>query len=511
MTSAVEGRPIVALTDGVKRYGGTLALDHVSVTVRPGEVVGLIGQNGAGKSSLLKVLCGIEQLTSGTLDVRGETDSLAGIIDAADHGVGMVFQEQSLIPNLTVAENIILGRRHAATKQGLIRWKSLEQYAHQQLSKIEAHGINPSATVSTLSFAERQSVELAKVVSLENRYPGPPLALLDEPTSILDAPQIALLFKQIRRLAERAGVVFVSHRLDEVLEISDRVYIMRDGQVVAEREVSDCDTDDLYELMVGQVASSDFYLRSDFASPTMRPDAPRIRLDALSGDGFDDVSLELHPGEILGIAGVIGSGRDHLCRAIFGANPITSGSITLDGREFRPRTPAASSRSGIGFVPAERKVEGMISGGTVRTNIVLGRSASGTALLMDRSTEDALVSKWIDQLDIKTPHPDVNINNLSGGNQQKAVLAKWLAKDLKVLILDHPTRGLDVGAKQEVYRVVRDAARQGVSIIVLADTLDEILGLSDQVLTMRDGRVTGFFPDCMVTPPSPAQLVELMV
>lgn len=502
--------PVVRVEGATKRFPGVTALDDVSVELRSGEVVGLIGQNGSGKSTLLKCLVGINQLDAGRILVRGEPTRIRGVADAGAQGIGIVFQEQSLLPNLTVAENILLGKPSASTRGGWYRWGALRREAEGHLAKIESD-ISPGALVGDLPFGQRQMVELAKVLALEERVEGDLVILFDEPTSVLAAEEIEQLFRQVRRLRERACVVFVSHRLEEVLEVSDRVYVLSDGRQVAERPAADTDPEDLYHLMVGAERAQDYYLRAE--RHARQAPQPVLEVEGLASDGaFEDVSFTLGAGQVLGIAGVVGSGREALCRALFGAEPVSSGTMRLADQRFQPRGPGEAVRAGIGFVPAERNTEGVVRGRSVHENMVLAFDSDlRRGPFLDRRAERAAVSRWMEDLRVKAPSTDVAIDQLSGGNAQKVVLGKWLlGTDLKVLVLDHPTRGLDGGAKGDLYRIIRRLAADGLAILLMSDTLEETLGLSDDVLVMRDGAVSGSF-STHEEPPSPEQLVELMV
>ncbi|TDD05838.1 sugar ABC transporter ATP-binding protein [Nonomuraea deserti] len=503
--------PLLSIEGLTKRYGRTVALDEVDLEIRPNEVVGLIGQNGAGKSTLLKLLAGVQQPDSGRLVMRGSPIKVRNPAHAAEQGIGMVFQEQSLVPNLTVAENIFLGRPNPGTAGGVYKWRRLNALAREQLEKTGSE-ISPSALVQRLSFADRQMVELTKVLALEERTDGDLLILFDEPTSVLSAAEIETLFAQIRRLKRRASIVFVSHRMDEVLAISDRIYVMRDGRRVAERDAAACDENELYSLMVGENRAEDYFLDAD-RKPYDRS-ATALEVEGLTAEGsFSDVTFSVCPGQIVGVAGVIGSGREALCRALFGALPTAAGRVRLRGEEVTMASPRDGVRLGVGYLPAERKHEGMVAERSISENLVLASTPALTrAGLLSWARESDLVEGWIERLGVKAPSARVKISQLSGGNQQKVVLAKWLAlPHLRVLVLDHPTRGLDLKAKTDVYKHVRAAAARGVAIVLLSDTLEELLGLSDEIVVMRDGRVTGHFPDVPDTPPSSEELVKLMV
>ncbi len=340
-----------------------------------------------------------------------------------------------------------------------------------------------------LSFAARQMVELAKALTLEEHAAGHLVILLDEPTSVLERAEIDILFARVRALKSRASFVFVSHRLDEVLQLADRVYVMKDGAVVAELPTADADVTTLHRLMVGRSLQADYY-----REPLQRPIQPHVLLEVegLSyGKAYRDVSFKLHAGEILGIAGVIGSGREELARTLAGFAPHEGGSIRIAGREVALATPADAVDLGIGYVPRERRVEGLVLFLPVAANITMADLASLTRYgLVNAREEQRRSRQWVERLKIRTPNVQALCLNLSGGNQQKVVLAKWLNAKAKILILDHPTRGLDVGAKEEVYEFVRAVTAEGLAIVLTSDTLEETIGLSHSIVVMRDGEIT---------------------
>ncbi len=492
-----------------KSFGVVKALSNVSLEIRPREVVGLIGENGAGKSSLLKVLSGNQKPDTGTMELRGEPTTFSSIAQAMSHGVAMVYQEQSLLPNVTVAENILLGNERTAVRHGIYRWKHMKQVAQRHLDEVKSSA-SPSAITDTLPFASRQMVEVAKALATGDGSPHEPVILLDEPTSVLETGDIETLFSLIRRVKQRASVVFVSHRLEEVLEICDRVYVMRDGQVVAEVDPKHADVDQLFRLMVGREHTSGHF-REDLSQPAGAED--RVRIDGLSGPGFKDVSFSVKRGEIVSILGVQESGRENLGRCLFGALPVRAGQISIDGRPLTLQSTRAAVKSGIGYVPSERKIDGAVMGMSVADNMTLAHpSVVSTLGVLRGGSIRSTVTDWIKRFGIKTPGPSAEIVNLSGGNQQKVVLAKWvMAPDLRVLILDTPTRGLDVGAKSDVYAILHELAARGVSVIVLADSLEEGIYLSHRVITMADGVVTGEFPSRPGDRPSRTALIERMV
>jgi ribose transport system ATP-binding protein len=470
-----------------KQFVGTRALDDVSVEIRRHEVVGLIGENGAGKSTLLKILSGIYQPDSGTVHLHGQPVKFRNIAHAMKQGVAMVFQEQSLLPNISVAENIYLGNERDAVKQGVFRWPLLRKRATEKLDAIGSQ-VSPRTRTDQLSFAKRQMVEIAKAMATGESSHHDPVILLDEPTSVLEAAEIQRLYEVIHELKKRASVVFVSHRMEEVLEVCDRVYIMRDGKVVAERTKDEIDVPELFRLMVGRDISDSYYAENEQAA---RQDDVRVRVSGLAGRGFTDVSFDLHAGEVLTVLGVQDSGREDLARALFGAAVTTAGTVALDGKRVRFRSPADAVKAGIGYVPGER----------VMTGPVLAHS-------LERKT----VNEWISKLNIKTPSGKTSMASLSGGNQQKVVLAKWLLDpSLRVLILDTPTRGLDIGAKADVYALVRQLACNGISVLLLADSLEEGIAMSHRVITMKDGRLSGEFDSAPGARPERTDVLERMV
>jgi len=492
-----------------KSFPGVKALRDVSIEVRPNEVVGLIGENGAGKSTLMRVLAGTYRPDSGSLRLEGEELRLRNARDAAMHGIGMVFQEQSLLLNLSVAENIYLGQEHQFLRFGTVNWKAMNAAARRQLAKIGID-LDVRARTSELSFAARQMVELAKALTLEEIVDRQLVILLDEPTSVLAASDIQVLFQRVRSLKARASFVFVSHRLDEVLAISDRVYTMKDGQVVAEHQAAAVTAPELHRVMVGRGLQAEYYRET-----RQKPPGDKVMVEArglgLAG-AYDGIDLTIRAGQIVGIAGVVGSGREELVRTIGGYVRQTAGTLSIAGEAVRFSSPGHAVRKGIGSVPRERRIEGLVMFLSIAENITLADLSSvmrNGAISYGR--ERALAADWIRRLRIKAPGPDVACRKLSGGNQQKVVLARWMTAGSKVLILDHPTRGLDVGAKEEVYDLIRDLCDQGVAILLISDTLEETIGLSHTVLVMRDGEITARHDASPGKKPDQVDLVVMMV
>jgi ribose transport system ATP-binding protein len=492
-----------------KSFVGVPALKAVNLEIRPNEVVGLIGENGAGKSTLMRILAGTHHPDSGTLLLDGKPLKLRSARDAAAHGIGMVFQEQSLLLNMSVAENIYLGQENRFVRFGIVDWRAMHASARRQLEKIGVD-IDVTARTSELTFAARQMVELAKALTLEESVSRPLVILLDEPTSVLSAADIDVLFKRVRSLKSRASFVFVSHRLDEVLRISDRVYTMKDGEVVAEHDARKVSGAELHKIMVGRGIQASYYKED-----RQLPAHDEIVVDAkgLGAVGsFHDVDLQIRAGEIVGIAGVVGSGREEVTRTVGGFMPHTAGTLKIRGDDVHFRSPEQAVKRGIGYIPRERRVEGLVMFLSIAENISLADLSSVMSNgAISYRRERSLAAEWIRKLKIKAPGPDIACRKLSGGNQQKVVLARWMTAGSRILVLDHPTRGLDVGAKEEVYELVRELSSQGIAILLISDTLEETIGLSHRVLVMRDGAVTARFDALPGSKPEQVDLLEAMV
>lgn len=484
-----------------KSFGSVRALDDVSIEVGANEVVGLIGENGAGKSTLLKILNGVYQPDAGRIAGEGGELALRSPLDAEAAGIGMVHQEQSLLLNVSVAENLYLGRERSFVRFGKINWKSMHEAARRQLAKVRLD-VDPATRTEHLTFAQRQMVELAKALILEELFGTGILILLDEPTSVLESEEIEILFERVRALRHEASFVFVSHRIDEVMELADRMYVLRDGKVVGHLKKDEASPRIIHELMVGRSLEDDYYgqeQRADFARDVI------LSLDGLSREGeFEDVSFDVRKGEIVALCGVVGSGREGVLRSLAGLVPFDRGQCEIGGRPQRLNSPVAAVRCGIGYVPKERRVEGLVLPLPMMDNVSLPSLPKFNRYgMVSRRRRMETAKSWVHRLSIRPPDPTLAAVRLSGGNQQKVVLAKWIESGARILLLDHPTRGIDVGAKQEVYGLIRALAREGKAIILTADTLEEALGLSDTLIVMRDHRITARFA---VSKDSPNQL-----
>jgi ribose transport system ATP-binding protein len=501
--------PVLEIRHVSKSFPGVKALDDVSFAVNKGEIVGLIGENGAGKSTVLKILNGIYQPDTGSIFVDGAPVKIDSPRDAFDKGIAMVFQEQSILPSLTVAENIFLGREEEFLRFGLISKSRMNAAAAEELKKVHLD-IHPGKRCAGLSFADRQMIEIAKALSLDSRIKGDVTILLDEPTSVLERKEIGLLFEIVRDLKSRASIVFISHRLEEVLEISDRVYVMKDGKVVKEFPAGSATVKDLHQHMVGRQLHHEYYREARQTAPSNKPMI--VAKDLSKTGAFSHVSFTLHEGEVIGIAGVIGSGREELARCLAGHTQADSGTLTINGETVNFSAAYQATAKGIGLVPSERKTEGLVGPFTVVENMTLAalpRFVSSGVIRF--GAERAIARDWISKLSIKTPSTATVTGSLSGGNQQKVVLAKWRIAGVRVLILDHPTRGIDVGAKEDVYELIRDMTAEGMGVILLGDTLEEVIGLSNRILVMRDGEVTAAFSAAPGEKPAQVDLVRHMV
>jgi len=473
--------PRLAVRNVVKTFPGVRAVDDVSFEVERGEIHALIGENGAGKSTLMHLVAGVYQPDSGTIELDGH--SLAGMNEqaAADAGIAMVYQERSLVGSLSVAENIYAGRQ-PSNALGIIRQAPMYDGAGRILKDLEVD-IDPHTTVSRLSPGQQQMVEIAKGLSHQLK-----LIILDEPTSSLTINEGRHLFRVIRRLAAQGiAIVYVSHRMSEVFEISDRVTVLKDGRVTGVRETAKATHKELISLMVGRELS-------------FEPDPRRAGQDAgvalelrdLSAAPVVSTSFSLRFGEILCLAGLLGAGRTEVCEAIFGARPIQSGRLLVEGRELRPRSPNDSMAAGISMLPEDRKDSGLFMEFTIEANMVAANLGAYTRSgLLSKAQTRQISQKYVDALRIATPGIDREVRYLSGGNQQKVLLAKWLVREPRILIVDEPTRGVDVGSKADIYRILRDLAAGGMALLVVSSDLPEVLALAHRIIVMSEGRVAG--------------------
>lgn len=502
--------PSLALKNVEISFGDLKAVDNVSFEIYDGEVVGLIGENGAGKSTLLKTLAGIYKPDGGHIEVDGIPVRFKGPNDALAAGIGVVHQEQSLFTNLSVAENIEINQnigKSDTTRFGFYRWKKINDNAAKTLAKIGSK-LDPRTKVGNLSFVDRQMVEIAKAIRLDDSSKVKPIVILDEPTSLLESHETQILEREIRKLRDIGSVIFVSHRLDEVLRVCDRVLVMRDGELVASKNAKTVTQEELFKLMVGRESKSEIRTKKRDSSNA----APIVELKGAGKKRvFSGIDLKLYSGEITAIVGTNGSGREELCKSIFGADSIEIGEMRVRGQEVSDWNIQKAISQGIGFVPSERKVEGIVGELSAAANLSLtfhDDSSKGPVLIPQKQKDVAF--DWFEKLDVRPKNPGLELERFSGGNQQKVVMAKWLkSPDLGLLILDHPLRGLDPGAAATVNNLIREAVENKTAVLLLADTLEEALEMADQILVMKDGKVSATY-DLHTQEPSSLDLVEKM-
>jgi monosaccharide-transporting ATPase len=488
MTTPLDGEPgaptpVVQMTGIEIGFPGVKALDGVDFRLLPGEVHALMGENGAGKSTLIKALTGVYGLDSGTITVRGREEVFAGPAAAQAAGIATVYQEVNLCPNLTVAENILLGRE--PRRFGRIDTRAVRRRAVELLARLNLD-LDPDSVLGEHPLAVQQLVAIARAVDVDAA-----VLILDEPTSSLDAGEVRELFRVIRSLRDSGvAVLFVSHFLEQVYEISDRTTILRNGRLVGEYEIASLPRLEMVSKMVGhELAALEDLDREAGHDDVDRADTtPFLAATGLGRTGaIAPADLTVHPGEVVGLGGLLGSGRTELARLLFGADRADSGTVEIQGRPIRLRSPLTAITERIAFCSEDRKGEGIIGDLTVRDNIVLALQARrGWARKLPRRTSDELVDKWIKALDIRPGNPDALIRNLSGGNQQKCLLARWLITEPRLLILDEPTRGIDIGAKTQIQKLVADLAADGMAVVFISAELEEVLRLSDRVAVLRD-------------------------
>ncbi len=480
------GNPDFLVMQGIsKSFDGTQALKKVDFSGAIGEVHAISGENGAGKSTLVKILSGALPKDAGEILLDGERIEIGTPLRARRLGIYAVYQEFSLVPHLSVAENILLGQMPTTRLRGIVDWRKAYRQAEEILSSIGFVGIDVHKTVRQLSVSHQQMVEIAK--ALANRRK---ILILDEPSAVLSQEELTRLFALMRQLKqEKTLILYISHRLDEVFEIADRITVLKDGQLVGTVNPKESDQNQLIKMMVGRSLGEIF--------PVPNPDKKEIALEvkSLAREGsFSDISFSLRQGEILGMFGLVGSGRTQVARCIFGADPISAGEILLNSKPIIPRSPRQAVQAGIALLTEDRKRDGLVMNCTIRDNASL---ASYPRLsrwgVIDRGKQAAQVQQMIQELDVRPRLLDRLASHLSGGNQQKLVLAKWLLTQARVLILDEPTRGVDVATKVEIYHIINDLARQGIAILLISSELPEILGMSDRALVMREGRLVGEF------------------
>ena len=472
--------PFLEMKGITKQFPGVLALNKVDLSVYPGRVLALVGENGAGKSTLMKVLSGVHKRDAGEILLEGKSVEIANPLASRQLGISIIYQELSVLNNMDIAENIFVGRERK--KNGFVDKKAQHAEAKALLARVGLT-IDTHTKTSRLSTAQKQMVEVAKALSFNSR-----LIIMDEPTSSLTEAETAKLMDIIRKLRdEGVAIVFISHRMNEIFEISDEIAVMRDGEMVQHMITSEVNEQQVIAAMVGR----------DVHDLFVKEEAPigdvALEVKNLSTKSFlKDVSFNVRAGEIVGFAGLVGAGRSEVMRAVFGIDPRESGEIFVHGQKVDIRSTVDALKAGLGFVPEDRKEQGLILKQTIRVNTSLAALSSvAKNWFIDKKRETALTDEFVSKLRVKTPSNEQKIMNLSGGNQQKVVIAKWMATHPKVLILDEPTRGIDVGAKKEIHALMSELAKQGVAIIMISSELPEVLGMSDRIYVMHDGRIKG--------------------
>ncbi|NJO36268.1 MAG: sugar ABC transporter ATP-binding protein [Rhizobiales bacterium] len=476
--------PILELRKINKSFPGVRALNDVEFDVLAGEVHALLGENGAGKSTLIKIISGVYQPDSGSLTVDGKAVRFQSPLAAQAAGIATIYQELLLFPALTVAENILMGHP-PRSRFGGIDWPAMRRKAAELLESLDIHDLDPTEIVGSLSIGNRQRVEIAKALSRDAR-----ILIMDEPTAALTEADVARLFDIVRKLRERdAGIIYISHRLEEVFELADRVTVLRDGTYVGTKPVGETSRGDLISMMVGRTIDTLF--------PKKQVGLGGVVLDVVGLDRppqTKDVSFSIRSGEIVGLAGLVGSGRSELAQTIFGITPADKGDIFFSGEKVTIKDPGKAKSLGIAYVPEDRGLQGLIRPMTLRENIslsILERLVNG--IFVNQRNERKLAKDAIERFGIRASSTEQVVNKLSGGNQQKAVLAKWLATNPRLLIMDEPTRGVDVGAKAEIHRLMGELVERGLAILMISSELPEIIGMSDRILVMREGRVVAEF------------------
>jgi ABC-type sugar transport system ATPase subunit len=465
-----------------KKFPGVLALNQVNLELEKGEILALLGENGAGKSTLIKILACALIPDSGEIYLEGEKITCTTPKEMLEKGIGVMYQELNYLDNLSIAENIFLGNL-PINKYLHVDYKKLKKDTSALLDKVGLKK-DPFTEVSKLSVAEKQMIEIAKVLSKNNK-----VLVVDEPTSALNEVEVKTLFKLLKELsAQGNSIIYISHKMDEIFEISDRVQVLRDGEYVGVRKTSETNSKELVSMMVGRTIE-DMYPKEEIPQGEVI-----LEVNNLTCVNVQNINLKVRSGEIVGLFGLMGSGRTEIAEGIFGKRRIIDGSVKVNGKRIKLKSPESAIKAEIAYIPRERKNEGLVLSSSVKENMTLAYLKQLQRFLsLKLKEENELVSKWVQKLKIKTPSINTQIESLSGGNQQKVVIGKWLLKKTKVLILNEPTRGIDVGAKVEVYKLIEDLCKNGMAILMISSEMPEIMGISDRIIVVHDGRITGEF------------------
>ena len=484
-------QPFLEITNVSKTFPGVKALNNVRFDIRPGEVHALVGENGAGKSTLIKILAGVQPPDEGAvIKINGQTTQFKNAMDAIKQGISVIYQDFSLFTNLTVAENIGINEV-LEKKQKVLNWGHIYDRAEKALKFIGAD-FDPKEVVENLSVARQQMVAIAAAVAQDAK-----MVIMDEPTSALSRGEVEHLYEIIDTLkANNVAIMFVSHKMDELFRVADRFTVFRDGQYVDTVNKADITEPKLISMMVGREIHIKQYANLEEKGPVV------LKVDGLTKKGnFKDVSFEVRKGEVVGITGLVGAGRSEVMQSIFGIMKPDSGKVYVEGKEVTINSPSEAFEQGIAYIPESRQTQGLILPKTIASNITLPllKTFCNKLGIIDRKRQREAVDKWVEMLDVRPNNPDLLAMQLSGGNQQKVVLAKWISTQAKILIVDEPTNGVDIGAKDEIHKILRQQAAEGAAVIVISSELPEILSVSDRILVMRRGRISGEFENRELT------------
>lgn len=506
----MENKKIIEFKGIRKVFPGVVALKGFDMDIYEKEILGLVGENGAGKSTLMKILTGIYQPDGGQFILRGKPVAMQDSMDAIEQGIGMVFQEGSILPNLTVAENMFLCHEKEFSRYGVVSEPLMRAEARKVLQENDID-INPATICSKLSPAQSQMVEISRLLWLSRLYKHEnPVLILDEPTTVLLEKEINILFGILRRIKEKATVILISHRLEEIVENSDRIVVLKDGDYVTDMLQAVADTNKIEKLMVGRDLAEGYYRRNEQVAPT---EEVVLEVENLSiEDVLEPISFKLHKGEILAMVGLIGSGKEELVKSLGGSVPASTGIIKRNGKKVTIKQPKHAISNAIGYIPIDRRIEGLATDLDIAENInmLVYKNLKKFGLINGKKERDN-ANHWMGIVKVKATSQRMKCGNLSGGNQQKVVLGKWLSADSEVLIVDHPTRGIDVGAKDEIYHHIRTLAKQGKSMIIMCDTLEEDIGLCNRMLILKDGKMVDEVSCPPEAKPTPADIIESIV
>lgn len=484
------GAAALELRDVAKAFGAVVALSSGSLRVESGSIHALVGENGAGKSTLVKIVAGVHRRDSGEMLLAGDSVDFGSTAESKARGIAVIYQEPTLFPDLSVTENIFMGRQPVGAARRIDR-TAMHAEAESLFTRLGVH-IDPRRPAQGLSIADQQIIEIAKAISLDAR-----VLIMDEPTAALSGIEVERLFTVARSLRDEGrALVFISHRFDEVFDLCDTITVLRDGAYIDTLRTAETDVDTIVGLMVGREVGD------LFPKTPSTIGEPVLRVEGLSSTGvFHDVTFEVRAGEIVGLAGLVGAGRSEIARAVFGVDRYDSGTVTLAGKPVPPHHPRAAIKAGMAFIPEDRRKQGLVTEASVARNIAgVIRGGLSKAGLLTGAAESRSAAPWAGKLEVKTGALDMNAATMSGGNQQKVVIAKWLATNPRLLVIDEPTRGIDVGTKAEVHRLLSELAGQGMAILMISSELPEVLGMADRVLVVCEGRITADIPRDDATP-----------